>query len=165
MKSNRLQLNPGKTDFLWWTTCRQWDQLSTILVCGKCSTDSCDPRSMGSAWVNSAGPCKAAGQHLQESSIKSCRWRWQKRQLPDSWSSRLIAAWHATQYALNWAARFICNCRKYDNVAALLHDLLCWFPVQYHIDYKLALFVNKSLSQCSDMVLGGHIALACQQWE
>ena len=53
---------------------------------------------------------------------------------------------------LNSAARLVCNRRKYDHVTPLLRDRLHLLPVQYHIDYKLALLVYKSLpSAAPDM--------------
>src|SRR6218665_485133 len=75
--------------------------------------------------------------------------------LPALSSLRLIAAtayWQAPkclldrmQSVLNSGARLVCNRRKYDHVTPLLRDRLHWLPMQYHINYKLALLVYKSL--------------------
>src|SRR6218665_2319093 len=46
---------------------------------------------------------------------------------------------------LSSAARLVCNCREYDHVRPLLRDRLHWLPVQYRIDYKLALIVYRYL--------------------
>src|SRR6218665_2892890 len=52
---------------------------------------------------------------------------------------------YTLQSVLNSAARLVCNRRKYDHVTPLLCDRLHWLPVQYCINYKLALLVYKSL--------------------
>ena len=47
------------------------------------------------------------------------------------------------QSVLNAAARLVCNLRKYDHVTPLLRDVLHWLPVEYRVEYKLALLVFK----------------------
>jgi len=49
------------------------------------------------------------------------------------------------QSVLNSVARTFCNRWKHNHVTSLLNDLLHWLPVQYCIDYKLALLVYKWL--------------------
>src|SRR6218665_3416601 len=54
---------------------------------------------------------------------------------------------------LNSAAELVCNRRKFDRVTPFLPDLLHWLPVQYRIDYKLALLVYKSLHGAAPVYL------------
>src|SRR6218665_902937 len=57
--------------------------------------------------------------------------------LPDSWADSSLRA----------AARLVCNRRKYDHITPLLHDVLHWLPVPFHIEYKLCVLVFLSLTE------------------
>src|SRR6218665_1053057 len=168
-KSNRLLLNPSysKTDFLWCATHRRCNQLSTVLL------EVCGVRMPPTGTVRDLGILLEADMQMtchvrrlvsrcsrQLRLIKSCI-----RSLPfeaaetavacfvipqvDRCNSLLVGApkclLDRLQSVLKSAARLVCNRRKYDHVTPLLHDCLHWLPVQYRIDYKLALLVYKSL--------------------
>jgi hypothetical protein len=48
---------------------------------------------------------------------------------------------------INAAARLIVKKRKYDRITSTIRDMLHWLPVRQRIEYKLCLFVFKSLHQ------------------
>jgi hypothetical protein len=51
------------------------------------------------------------------------------------------------QLVINAAARLIVKKRKYDRITSTIRDMLHWLPVRQRIEYKLCLFVFKSLHQ------------------
>ena len=44
-----------------------------------------------------------------------------------------------------WAARLLCNRRKYDHIIPLLRDVLHWLTVPLRVEFKICLLVYKSL--------------------
>src|SRR6218665_2559429 len=162
MKSNRLLLNPSKTDFLW-----RCNQLSTVPleVCGVRVPPTGTVRDLG---ILLEADMQMTGHARQLVSrcfrplrlIKNCM-----RSLPFEAAKSAVVSFVITQVdrcnrllasapkrlldrlqsVLNSAARLVCNRRKYDHVTPLLRDRLLWLPVQYRIDYKPALLVYKSL--------------------
>lgn len=65
--------------------------------------------------------------------------------ISDSQISRL-------QLVQNAAARLIHNCRKYDHISPILRSLH-WLPVRQRIDFKILLFVFKSLHNLAPVYL------------
>jgi len=167
MRSNRVRLNPEKTDFLWCATSRRCLHLDTdaLNVCGAPIRPSTSVRDLGVllesdlsmrrhvAWT--VGSC-----FRQLRLIRSCI-----KSLPFEAARAAVAAFVASkvdrcngllagapaclldglQSVLNAAARLICNRRKYDHITPLLRDVLHWLPVPFRIEFKLCLLVFKSL--------------------
>ena len=167
MRSNRLRLNPEKTDFLWCATRRRCPQLDTdaLSVCGARITPSTSVRDLGVllesdlsmrrhvAWTVG---CCFRQLRLIRSCIKSLPFEAARAAIAafvtsrvDSCNSLLAGApaclLDGLQSVLNAAARLLCNRRKYDHVTPLLRDVLHWLPVPFRIEYKLCLLVFKSL--------------------
>src|SRR6218665_354669 len=149
MRSNRLRLNPEKTDFLWCATRRRCMHLDTseLSVCGALIRPSTTVRDLGVllesdlsmrrhvAWT--VGCCSSCC-FLQLRLIRSCI-----KSLPRGASKAAVAAFVTSrvdrynsllagtpaylldglQSVLNAAARLICNRRKYDHVTPLLRDV------------------------------------------
>ena len=178
MKSNRLLLNPGKTDFLWCSTHRRLDQLNTdpLNVCGISLQPSVAVRDLGVVFEADMSMTRQVNLTVgrcfrQLRLIKSC-----VRSLPfeaaktavvcfvvsqiDRCNSLLAGApkylHDRLQSVLNAAARLVCNRRKYDHVTPLLRDVLHWLPVPSRIEYKLALLVYKSLHGASPDYLSAY---------
>src|SRR6218665_2127449 len=167
MRSNRLRLNPKKTDFLWRATRRQCIHLDTIelSVCGALIRHSTSVRYLSAllehelsmrrhvAWTV---VCCFRQLCLIRSCIKSLPLGAAKAAVAafvtsrvDRYNSLLAGApaclLDGLQSVLNAAARLICNRRKYDHVTPLLRDVLHWLPVPFRIEYKLCLLVFQSL--------------------
>jgi Reverse transcriptase (RNA-dependent DNA polymerase) len=167
MRSNRLRLNPEKTDFLWCATSRRCVNLDTsaLSICGAMIAPSSFVRDLGVllesdlsmrrhvAWTVG---CCFRQLRLIRSCIKSLPFEAAKSAVAafvtckvDGCNSLLAGApqclLDGLQSVLNAAARLLCNRRKYDHVTPLLRDVLHWLPVPQRIEYKLCLLVFKSL--------------------
>src|SRR6218665_35967 len=168
MRSNRLRLNPKKTDFLWCATRRRCIHLDTaeLSVCGVLIRPLTSVRDLGvllesdlsmrrhAAWT--VGCCFR--QHRLISCIKSLPLGAAKAAVSPLLS---LLGWTATtaclparlldglQSVLNAAARLICNRRKYDHIRPLLSDVLHRLPVPFRIEYKLCLLVFLSLHRAA----------------
>src|SRR6218665_286001 len=149
MRSNRLRLNPEKTDFLWCATRRRCIHLDTgeLSVCGALIRPSTNVRDLvvlldlsmrrHVAWTVG---CCFRQLRLIRSCIKSLPLGAAKAAVApfvtsriDCYNSLLAGApaclLDGLQSVLNAAARLICNRRKYDHVTPLLRDVLHWLPV------------------------------------
>lgn len=167
MRSNRLRLNPEKTDFLWCATRRRCLHLDTgaLSVCGALIRPSTSVRDLGVllesdlsmrrhiAWTVG---CCFRQLRLIRSCIKSLPFEAARAAVAafvtskvDRCNSLLAGApaclLDGLQSVLNAAARLVCNRRKYDHVTPLLRDVLHWLPVPSRIEFKLCLLVFKSL--------------------
>src|SRR5688572_14248731 len=167
MRSNRLLLNPHKTDFLWCATRRRRDQLSVVPleICGERLLPKGVVRDLGAMLEADLSMTCHVRQMVskcfrQLRLIRSCI-----RSLPFEAAKTAVVCFVTTQVdrcnsllagapkhlldrlqsVLNSAAKLVCNRRKYDHVTPLLRDVLHWLPVRYRIEHKLALLVYKSL--------------------
>src|SRR5688572_6474258 len=167
MRSNRLRLNPEKTDFLWCATSRRCLHLDTgaLSVCGASIAPSTSVRDLGVVLDNDLSMrrhvawmvgCCFRQLRLIRSCIKSLPFEAARAAVAafvisqvDRCNSLLAGApaclLDGLQSVLNAAARLICNRRKYDHVTPLLRDVLHWLPVQFRIEFKLCLLVFKLL--------------------
>src|SRR6218665_3351443 len=171
MRSNRLRLNPEKTDFLWCATRRRCMHLDTseLSVCGALIRPSTTVRDLGVllesdlsmrhhvAWT---GGCCFRQLRLIRSCIKSLPLGAAKAAVAafvtsrvDRYNSLLADApaclLDGLQSVHNAAARLICNRRKYDHVTPLLRDVLHWLPVPFRIEYKLSTRLSITTRSCS----------------
>jgi hypothetical protein len=167
MLSNRLKLNPDKTQFAWFGT---WQQLCRFTpdVITMPSNVSITP----SKCVRNLG-CNFDSRLTMEDHVneivKSCLFQLRqlrsiRRSLTDKAAAILVHAFiscrldycnsilygvsdrvlHKLQLVQNTAARLIANCRRYDHITPVLRDLH-WLPIQQRIKFKLALFVHLCL--------------------
>src|SRR6218665_1402562 len=171
MRSNRLRLNPEKTDFLWRATRRRCIHLDTaeLSVCGALIRPSTSVRDLGVllesdlslmrhfAWTVG---CCFRQLRLIRSGIKLLPLGAAKAAVAafvtsrvDRYNSLLTGApaclLDGLQLVLNAAARLVCNRRKYDHITPLLIDVLHWLPVPFRIDYKHCLLVFLSLHRAA----------------
>src|SRR6218665_2800115 len=150
MRSNRLRLNPEKTDFLWCATRRRCIHLDTgeLSVYGALIRPSTSVRDLGvllesdlsmSRHVTWTVGCCFRQLRLIRSCIKSLPLGAAKAAVAafvtsrvDRYNSLLAGApaclLDGLQSVLNAAARLTCNRRKYDQVPPLLSDVLHWLP-------------------------------------
>src|SRR6218665_2333320 len=160
MHSNRLRLNPEKTDFLWCATRRRCIHLDTgeLSVCGALTS----VRDLGVllesdlsmrrhvAWT--VGCCFASSVSSGAASSR-CLLGLRRRLSPLlsllGWTSATACSpaclQDGLQSVLNAAVRLICNRRKYDHITPPLRDVLHWLPVPFRIEYKLCLLIFLSL--------------------
>ena len=130
MRSNRLCLNPEKTDFMWCVTRRRCMHLDTseLSVCGALIRPSTTVRDLGVLLESDLSMRRHAIAAFVTSKV-------------DRYISLLASApaclLDGLQSVLNAAARLICNRRKYDRVTPLLRDVFHWLPVPFRIEYKL----------------------------
>jgi hypothetical protein len=167
LRSNRLLLNPDKTDFLWCATRRRCGQLSkdSLNICGTSVRPSTAVRDLGVLFEADMSMTRHVSLMVgrcfrQLRLIKSC-----VRALPFEAAKTAVVSFVVSQVdrcnsllagapkylhdrlqsVLNAAARLVCYRRKYDHVTPLLRDVLHWLPVPYRIEYKLSLLVYRSL--------------------
>jgi hypothetical protein len=167
MKSNRLCLNPVKTQFMWCATSRRIGQLSNtpIEFGGERISPVSSVRNLG-VIVDSALTFQP---HISRV-ISSCFY--QLRQMKSSlkllpfdvarsivncfvvsridYCNSLLAnspqsALNRLQRVMNAAARLVCHAGSRAHVSGLLRDRLHWLRVPQRIDYKLCLLVFKAL--------------------
>jgi len=167
MGSNRLKLNPVKTDLLWCATRRRQHQLNrnSLMFGGATIQPSSTVRDLGvvldsemsfSAYINQL----VSRCFYQLRCIKSC-----VKALPVDIARTIVNSFvisridycncllaGAPQYQLNRlqavmnsAGRLICGLSKFDHISQVLHDRLHWLAVPQRIRYKLCLLVYKAL--------------------
>ena len=181
MRSNRLQLNTAKTDFLWCTSPRRQHQLPTNpLTIG---SDVVPPArsvrdlgiyvdsdlSMSTHVAKTVSSCFAALRQLR--SIRRSVTRQVLLSLVTSFVlSRLnyglatLAGLPARQLnrlqsVLNAAARLICGARKHDHITPLLRDLH-WLRVPERIQFRLSQLVYRCLHGLAPQYLASQFTLA-----
>jgi len=167
MKSNRLNLNASKTQFIRCATSRRQGRLSTapIEFCGEKIHPETSVRNLG-VITDSAMTFKP---HIS-SVVSSCFY--QLRQMKSSLKLRpfhiarttvnsfvisridycnsLLAnssqrALHRLQRVMNAAARLVCHSGRLTPVSGLLRDRLHWLRVPERVGYKLCLLVFKAV--------------------
>lgn len=167
MESNRLRMNPSKTDFLWCATRRRCHQLSTaaLTIEGASVVPSCKVRNLGVVLESDMSMTSHVNQtvgrcfrqlRLIRSCVKALTFEAARTVINSFVLSRvdycngLLAGsprclLDRLQSVLNAAAKLLCGCRKYDHVTPLLRDRLHWLPVPQRIDFKLGLLTYRAL--------------------
>jgi len=167
MASNRLKLNPMKTDLLWCAIRRRQHQLnrSSLVFGGATVQPSSTVRDLGviidcemsfRLYINQ--PVSRCFYQLR--CVKSC-----VKALPTDFARTVVNSFvtsridycncllaGASQYqlnrlqaAMNSTGRLICGLNKFDRISRVLRDRLHWLPLPQQIQYKLCLLVYKAL--------------------
>jgi len=167
MASNRLKLNPTKTDFIWCATHRRQHHSSKDYVrfAGSDIQPSSTVRGLGVILDSeiSFGPHISqlvSRCFLQLRRIRSC-----VRALPMDTAKAIVNSFVMSridycnsllagdprylldrlQSVLNVAARLLVGAKKYDHISQVLRDRLHWLPVQQQVQFKLCLLTFKAL--------------------
>jgi len=167
MASNRLKLNPMKTDLLWCATRRRQHQLNrSSLVFGSATVQPLSTvRDFGVILDSEMSFRPYINQLIsrcfyQLRCVKSC-----VKVLPTDVARTVVNSFVisridycncllavAPQYQLNQlqavmnsAGRLICGLNMFDRICRVLRDRLHWLPVPQRIQYKLCLLVYKAL--------------------
>jgi len=181
MRSNRLQLNTAKTDFLWCTSPRRQHQLPT------------NPLTVGSDVVPSARSVRDLGIYVDSDlsmsthvakTVSSCfaalrQLRSIRRSVTRQVLLSLVTSFvlsrlnyglatlaglparqlNRLQSVLNAAARLICGARKHDHITPLLRDLH-WLRVPERIQFRLSQLVYRCLHGLAPQYLASQFTLA-----
>jgi len=174
MKSNRLQLNASKTEFIWCASCRQQHQIPTtplVLDNNTIKPVSC-VRDLG-IYIDSDMSMKTHVSKTVSCCFNSLR---QIRSIRRSVSRPVLLSLVTSlvltrldygsatlagvsgrlldrlQSVLNAAARLVCDSRKYDHISPLLRDLH-WLRVPDRIKFRLAVLVFRCRSNTAPAYL------------
>jgi len=167
MASNRLKLNPVKTDFMCCATRRRQHQLSKdhMTFAGSAIRPSLTVRDLGVMLDSklSFGPHisqLASRCFLQLRRIKSCVQALSmdvRKTVVNSfvisrvdYCNSLLAGvaryqLDRLQSVMNTAARLIVGAKKHDHIKHVLRDHLHWLPVPQRVQFKLCLLTYKAL--------------------
>ena len=167
MSSNRLRLNPDKTQYIWFGT-RQRLKNRDIRGLTALSSSLVETSS-----VRDLGVILDSELTMEEHVIKLCqtcffhlrRIRSVRRSLTSQALNTLVHAFISSridfcngvlcgisgylidrlQSVLNSSARLVLNIRKYDHISAALRDNLHWLPIHQRVQFKICLFVRSCL--------------------
>jgi hypothetical protein len=167
MKSNRLQLNALKTEFLWCTTPRNQNKIDRTPF--NAENDTITPadsvRNLG-LYIDTEVSMKTHIIRLVSTCFGILRQlKSIIRSLPNETLQLLIHCFitsridycnvafaglpstslNRIQSVMNASARLVCGSRKYDHITPLLRDQLHWLKVPERITYKLCLLVYKCI--------------------
>ena len=171
MKSNRLKLNPSKSEFVWCATTRRLhlaDMTPFHLDDGHV-TPVLSIRNLGAYFHANMDIMTRIKQLVGASFYQLRRIRAIRRSIPTSTAIRLVNSFvvskidyrnsllgglpayqlEKAQSILNYAARLIDGRRKYDHVTPLLRDDLHWLRVLQRVRYKSCLRVYKAMNGIS----------------
>jgi hypothetical protein len=166
MRSNRLQLNASKTDFIWFATARRRHQLpaNPVRVGNEFVMPASAVRNLGilldselsmnSHIAKVTTACFGALRRIR--SISRCLSRPVLEALVVALVLTRLDYGNATLYGLpttalnklqsvmNAAARLVCNKRKFDHVTPILRDLH-WLRIQQRTQFKVAVLTFRCL--------------------
>lgn len=177
MASNRLKLNPAKTEFLWCSTPRMTHHVDYIT-----------PFVIDGVAIAPVRTVKLLGVHLDSElsmtahvsrTVSTCfyqlrRLKTVRRSLPMAAAKTVVSAFVASrvdycngvlagvtqrqvdrmQSILNAAARLLYGGAKRDHITPLIRDKLHWLKFKQRVTYKLCVLVYKSLHNCAPKYLG-----------
>jgi hypothetical protein len=168
MGSNRLKLNPDKTQIIWLGSRHQLAAVQVVplrLHDGTIIAPSTSVRNLGVML-----DCELSMAEHVNSIVRSCFYqlrqlRFVRHSLSEGTARMLVHAFVASrvdycnsllhgasqqttrrlQAVLNASARLISGVGRHDHITAVLRDDLHWLPVTQRIEFKLALLVYKCL--------------------
>lgn len=166
MRSNRLQLNTGKTEVLWCATSRRQHQIpqATVRVGDDWITPAVSVRNLGIYFDADASMRSHVTKTVSNCFAALRQIRCIRRCIPSQavislvvslvlsrldYGSAVLAGLPAClidrlQSVLNAAARLVHSSRKYDHVTPLLQELH-WLKMRQRIEFKLAVLVYRCL--------------------
>ncbi len=168
MRSNRLKMNPDKTQCIWLGTRQQLAKISIEqlhLHDGTVITPSTSVRNLGVIFDNELTMTSHVANITCSCFYQLRQLRSVRRSLTDDAAKTLVHAFITSridycnailygtsaivlrrlQAVLNAAARLITGHRKFDHITPALRDELHWLPIQQRIAYKIALTVYNCL--------------------
>ena len=175
MSSNRLRLNSGKTQFIWFGTRQRLENrdLPQLVAVSASFASNDSVRNLGVL----LDPQLTLEDHITKLS-QSCffqlrRLRSVRHSLTKKSMLTLIHAFVCSrldycnsvfygaaasqldrlQSILNAAARLVLGIPKYGHISAAIHDDLHWLPVQFRINFKLCLLVRNCLANAAPAYL------------
>ena len=167
MASNRLKLNPVKTDFMWCATHRRQHHLirHPLIFAGAAVHPSTEVRDLGVVLDSEL----SYGPHINQL-VSRCFFQLRRiktcvKALPADAAKAVVNSFVISridycnsllagapryqldrlQAVMNTAARLVCGLRKFDHIQQALRDRLHWLPVPQRIQFKLCLLVYKAL--------------------
>ena len=166
--SNRLQLNPGKTEFLWCSTARRLHLIDSgvFSLGGGHITASTSVRDLGAYFDRDMSMTTHVNRPVSSSFYQLRRIKTIRRSLPTTTAITLINSFVISridycnsllcglpsyqlarvQSVLNAAARIIYGGKRFDHVTPLLRDRLHWLRVPERVHFKLCLIAFKALN-------------------
>lgn len=167
MQSNRLSLNPSKTQFMRCATTRRLTQLSSspITFCGQQIWPVSSVRNLGVTVDSSLSFCTHVNRVVSSCFYQLRRIKSSLKALPletaktlvncfvvsrlDYCNSLLAGVPQTTldrlQRVMNTAARMLCGVGRREHVSDLLSNCLHWLRVPQRVQFKLCLLMYKSL--------------------
>ena len=167
MASNRLKLNPDKTQFIWMGTWQQLAKVDSTSVALGSTTLECQ------STVNNLGVTIDSQLTMKDHVRRTCiacfyqlrQLRVVRRSLSSDACASLVHAFISSrldycnsllagisdtltrqlQSVLRVAARLVTKTRNYNPISEIIRDKLHWLPVRQRIDFKLGVLVYKCL--------------------
>ena len=168
MSSNRLKLNPSKSEFLWCSTARRLHLVdkSVFRLEDGDVTQSTFVRNLGAFFDASMDMSTDVNRLVGACFYQLRRIRAIRRSIPTSTAILLVNSFVVSRFdycnsilaglpacefnriqsVLNSAARLIYGRSKYDHVTPLLRDKLHWLRAEQRVRYKCCLLVYKALN-------------------
>lgn len=173
MSSNRLRLNPDKTDYIWFGTRQQLSKLDQHLMSVVILSASTSVRDLGvilDSELTMEGHvsklCQACFFQLRRlRAIRHSLSRHALLTLVHAFISSRLDFCNSVLYGvstyildrlqsiLNAAARLILNIPKYGHISAAIREELHWLPVSARIQYKICLLVRNCLTGAAPVYL------------
>jgi len=180
-RSNRLQVNPAKTEFVWCAPSRRRHHIPTsdVVVCNDPIHPVQSVRDLG-VYVDGAMTMRTHINHVLSSCFSALRQiKSIKRSLPAHTLTTLVTALiHSRldycnvvfaglpncdilrmQSVLNTAIRLVAGASRWNHATCLLRDHH-WLPVKQRIDYKLCMTVHRCLNSEAPRYLADLITLS-----
>ena len=161
LSSNRLRLNPDKTEFIWFGTRHQLSTLNprTVSVIPSSSTSVRDLGVIVDSELTMEGHISKLCQScfFQLRRLRSIRHSLSRHALLtlvhafissrlDFCNSALYDLLDRLQSILNAAARLVLKVSKYDHISGAMRNELHWLPIVQRINYKICLLVRNCLA-------------------
>ena len=168
MRSNRLRLNPTKTEFSWCTTARRRHQVKVepIHIDDVDIAPSADVRNLGVLIDGDFSMTTHVKKQVRSCFHSLCQIRVIRRSLTKEAAKMLVCSFicsridycnavfaglprYTTNHldsVLHAATRMISSRSKYDHLTSVLRDEQHWLPVQQHMIYKLCLITYKAIN-------------------
>jgi hypothetical protein len=177
--SNRLKMNPEKTQFLWLGSRQQLSHIKIVplhLHNGTIIVPSTSVRNLGVIFDSNLTMAEHVNNVTRACFYQLRQLRFIRHSLSDDAARMLVHAFiaskvdycnallfgatsHVTrklQAVLNAAARLITGVRRSDHITPVLRDDLHWLPVEQRAMYKIALLVYKCLHGTAPTYLAEH---------
>ena len=170
MLSNRLKLNPGKTQLIWigtWQQLKKFPSTNLVMQDGSIITPTKTVCSLGVVLDEQIKMDAHASSVVRSCSFQLRQIRSIRSSLTINAASTLVHAFvscrldycnsvmygtsggttQKIQSIINSAARLISGTHHFDHITPILRDQLHWLPFRFRVVYKIALIVYRCLHQ------------------